>query len=79
MPTKENLATSNNVHSNTLGGTVATIILHNADVAGQAGGIASVNDTTSSDLVSAAALNKGSQSKSVQVTVAGNVRVSNPA
>lgn len=83
MPTKDQLATSNNTHSNTLcgnggSGAATPLVFHSPDAAGQASGIASVNDTSSSDANSSAAVNKGPQAKAVQVTVSG-CRFSNPA
>jgi hypothetical protein len=58
-------------------GTATTF--HNADVSGHPSIVASVNDTTASDAVSAAAQNKGPQAKAVQVNVGGYCRVSNPS
>jgi hypothetical protein len=70
MPSNDNLATSNNFHSNTEGGSVATLVMHNPDAAGQSSGISSANDSSSSDRNSSHPAASASQTaeKSVQVS-----------
>jgi hypothetical protein len=80
--TQYSSANNPNVHSNTLGGSKDStpIVFHSPEIAGNNGGVASITDTTSSDLNSTAGTNKGPAGAGAakQVSVAG-VRFSNPS